>query len=105
MPIPATLEEDEQDVDSADESISADLIVATEESSKLSVGSGRRIRRFKQEWLKKFWFLRYSPTLNEMWCHVCRQYTVQSSRTSALLSVPSNSKSTPLNFTGQSKLQ
>ncbi len=85
MPIPATLEEDEQDVDSADESISADLMVATEESSKLSVGSGRRIRRFKQEWLKKFWFLRYSPTLNEMWCHVCRQYTVQSSRTSAFI--------------------
>ncbi|XP_058622678.1 zinc finger protein 862 isoform X2 [Onychostoma macrolepis] len=84
-PIPVVLEEDDQDVDSADESISADLIVATDESSKLSVGSGRRIRRFKQEWLKKFWFLRYSPTLNEMWCHVCRQYTVQSSRTSAFI--------------------
>uniref|UniRef100_A0A8C1ZLI0 PR domain containing 11 n=1 Tax=Cyprinus carpio TaxID=7962 RepID=A0A8C1ZLI0_CYPCA len=81
---PAT-KEDDQDVDSADESISADLMVATDESSKLSVGSGRRIRRFKQEWLKKFWFLRYSPTLNEMWCHVCRQYTVQSSRTSAFI--------------------
>ncbi|XP_077066338.1 zinc finger protein 862 isoform X2 [Siphateles boraxobius] len=84
-PIPAALEEDDQDVDSADESISADLMVAADESSKLSVGSGRRIRRFKQEWLKKFWFLRYSPTLNEMWCHVCRQYTVQSSRTSAFI--------------------
>ncbi|XP_059391582.1 zinc finger protein 862-like isoform X2 [Carassius carassius] len=84
-PIPASLEEDDQDVDSADESISADLMVAADESSKLSVGSGRRIRRFKQEWLKKFWFLRYSATLNEMWCHVCRQYTVQSSRTSAFI--------------------
>uniref|UniRef100_A0A671L9Z4 PR domain containing 11 n=1 Tax=Sinocyclocheilus anshuiensis TaxID=1608454 RepID=A0A671L9Z4_9TELE len=84
-PIPAALEEDDQDVDSADESIPTDLVVATDESSKLSVGSGRRIRRFKQEWLKKFWFLRYSPTLNEMWCHVCRQYTVQSSRTSAFI--------------------
>ncbi|XP_052454213.1 zinc finger protein 862 isoform X2 [Carassius gibelio] len=84
-PIPAALEEDDQDVDSADESISADLMVATDEASKLSVGSGRRIRRFKQEWLKKFWFLRYSATLNEMWCHVCRQYTVQSSRTSAFI--------------------
>lgn len=82
---PMIPEEDDQDVDSADESISADLIVATDESSKLTVGSGRRIRRFKQEWLKKFWFLRYSPTLNEMWCHVCRQYTVQSSRTSAFI--------------------
>lgn len=38
-----------------------------------------------QEWLRKFWFLRYSSTLNEMWCHVCRQYTVQSSRTSAFI--------------------
>lgn len=25
------------------------------------------------------------PTLNEMWCHVCRWYTVQSSRTSAFI--------------------
>ncbi|XP_028813264.1 zinc finger protein 862 isoform X2 [Denticeps clupeoides] len=82
---PVVLEEDDQDVDSADESIAADIMVAADDSSKLSVGPGRRIRRFKQEWLKKFWFLRYSPTLNEMWCHVCRQYTVQSSRTSAFI--------------------
>ncbi|KAF1386294.1 hypothetical protein PFLUV_G00093110 [Perca fluviatilis] len=61
-PSQAVLDEDDPDVDSADESIAADL-----------------------EWLKKFWFLRYSPTLNEMWCHVCRQYTVQSSRTSAFI--------------------
>ncbi|XP_029524532.1 zinc finger protein 862 isoform X5 [Oncorhynchus nerka] len=84
-PIPVVLDEDDQDVDSADESITADLMVAAEDSSKLLAGPGRRIRRFKQEWLKKFWFLRYSPTLNEMWCHVCRQYTVQSSRTSAFI--------------------
>ncbi|KAI1895939.1 hypothetical protein AGOR_G00111930 [Albula goreensis] len=84
-PITVVLDEDDQDVDSADESISADLMVAADESAKLSSGPGRRIRRFKQEWLKKFWFLRYSPTLNEMWCHVCRQYTVQSSRTSAFI--------------------
>ncbi|XP_062849255.1 zinc finger protein 862 isoform X1 [Trichomycterus rosablanca] len=84
-PVPISLEEDDPDVDSADESISADMIAATDDSSKLTVSPGRRIRRFKQEWLKKFWFLRYSPTLNEMWCHVCRQYTVQSSRTSAFI--------------------
>ncbi|XP_053336797.1 zinc finger protein 862 isoform X2 [Clarias gariepinus] len=84
-PITTVMEEDDQDVDSADESITADMIVAADDSSKLSVSPGRRIRRFKQEWLKKFWFLRYSPTLNEMWCHVCRQYTVQSSRTSAFI--------------------
>ncbi|XP_029993046.1 zinc finger protein 862 [Sphaeramia orbicularis] len=84
-PTQVVLDEDDQDVDSADESIAADLVISPEDSSKLSSGGGRRIRRFKQEWLKKFWFLRYSPTLNEMWCHVCRQYTVQSSRTSAFI--------------------
>lgn len=76
----AGLEDDEQDVDSAD-----DLVISPEDVSKGPSGGGRRIRRFKQEWLKKFWFLRYSPTLNQMWCHVCRQYTVQSSRTSAFI--------------------
>ncbi|XP_053283528.1 LOW QUALITY PROTEIN: zinc finger protein 862 [Pleuronectes platessa] len=84
-PTRVVLDEDDQDVDSADESIAADLVIVAEDSSKLSSGGGRRIRRFKQEWLKKFWFLRYSPTLNEMWCHVCRQYNVQSSRTSAFI--------------------
>lgn len=84
-PSQAVLDEDDQDVDSADESITADVMISPEDPSKLSSGVGRRIRRFKQEWLKKFWFLRYSPTLNEMWCHVCRQYTVQSSRTSAFI--------------------
>lgn len=82
---PAIIEDDDQEVDSADESVSNDMMTATDEPSKMSSGAGRRIRRFKQEWLKKFWFLRYSPTLNEMWCHVCRQYTVQSSRTSAFI--------------------
>ncbi|KAL9849028.1 LOW QUALITY PROTEIN: PR domain-containing protein 11 [Geothlypis trichas] len=81
--VPTIMEDDDQEVDSADESVSNDMIAATDEPSKMSSATGRRIRRFKQEWLKKFWFLRYSPTLNEMWCHVCRQYTVQSSRTSA----------------------
>ncbi|XP_069714002.1 PR domain-containing protein 11 isoform X4 [Phaenicophaeus curvirostris] len=83
--IPTIMEDDDQEVDSADESVSNDMIAATDEPSKMSSATGRRIRRFKQEWLKKFWFLRYSPTLNEMWCHVCRQYTVQSSRTSAFI--------------------
>ncbi|XP_075858127.1 PR domain-containing protein 11 isoform X3 [Microcebus murinus] len=82
---PAIMEDDDPEVDSADESVSNDMMTATDEPSKMSSATGRRIRRFKQEWLKKFWFLRYSPTLNEMWCHVCRQYTVQSSRTSAFI--------------------
>ncbi|XP_063802337.1 PR domain-containing protein 11 isoform X1 [Pseudophryne corroboree] len=82
---PTMMEDDDQEVDSADESVSNEILTAIDEPSKMSVASGRRIRRFKQEWLKKFWFLRYSSTLNEMWCHVCRQYTVQSSRTSAFI--------------------
>ncbi|MEE6499015.1 hypothetical protein FKM82_003287 [Ascaphus truei] len=83
--VPTMIEDDDQEVDSADESVSNEMIAATDEPSKMSTTTGRRIRRFKQEWLKKFWFLRYSSTLNEMWCHVCRQYTVQSSRTSAFI--------------------
>ncbi|XP_040265289.1 PR domain-containing protein 11 isoform X1 [Bufo bufo] len=82
---PTMMEDDDQEVDSADESVSNEILASTDEPSKMSASSGRRIRRFKQEWLKKFWFLRYSSTLNEMWCHVCRQYTVQSSRTSAFI--------------------
>ncbi|XP_077143179.1 PR domain-containing protein 11 isoform X1 [Ranitomeya variabilis] len=82
---PTILEDDDQEVDSADKSVSNEILAFTDEPSKMSASTGRRIRRFKQEWLKKFWFLRYSSTLNEMWCHVCRQYTVQSSRTSAFI--------------------
>uniref|UniRef100_A0A8C6TEF2 PR domain containing 11 n=1 Tax=Neogobius melanostomus TaxID=47308 RepID=A0A8C6TEF2_9GOBI len=80
----SAFDEDEPDFDSADEAMSTDLVIS-QDDSRLTTAGGRRIRRFKQEWLKKFWFLRYSPTLNEMWCHVCRQYTVQSSRTSAFI--------------------
>ncbi|KAM3919824.1 PR domain-containing protein 11 isoform 2-T2 [Leptodactylus fuscus] len=83
--VPTMMEDDDQEVDSADESVSNEILASADEPSKMSAASGRRIRRFKQEWLKKFWFLRYSSTLNEMWCHVCRQYTVQSSRTSAFI--------------------
>nr|XP_033784126.1 PR domain-containing protein 11 isoform X3 [Geotrypetes seraphini] len=83
--VPPVMEDEDQEVDSADESVSNEMVAAADEPSKMSTVAGRRIRRFKQEWLKKFWFLRYSSTLNEMWCHVCRQYTVQSSRTSAFI--------------------
>ncbi|XP_078540493.1 PR domain-containing protein 11 isoform X2 [Lissotriton helveticus] len=83
--IATMMDDDDLEADSADESVSNEMLAASDEPSKMSAASGRRIRRFKQEWLKKFWFLRYSSTLNEMWCHVCRQYTVQSSRTSAFI--------------------
>ncbi|XP_054889167.1 uncharacterized protein LOC129361939 [Poeciliopsis prolifica] len=32
----------------------------------------RRRQCFRKEWLKLFPFLRYSPSLNVMWCYVCR---------------------------------
>ncbi|PWA29922.1 hypothetical protein CCH79_00019637 [Gambusia affinis] len=32
----------------------------------------RRRHCFRKEWVKSFPFLRYSPRLNVMWCHVCR---------------------------------
>nr|XP_020654138.1 PR domain-containing protein 11 isoform X5 [Pogona vitticeps] len=57
MSVPTIMEDDDQEVDSADESVSNDMITATDEPSKMSAVT-RRIRRFKQEWLKKFWFLR-----------------------------------------------
>ncbi|XP_042197241.1 zinc finger protein 862 isoform X2 [Callorhinchus milii] len=88
-PVPTVMDDtSEQEMDSADESLTNELLASTDETLKAAGAGGaggRRIRRFKHEWLKKFWFLRYSPTLNEMWCHVCRQYTVQSSRTSAFI--------------------
>lgn len=34
----------------------------------------RRPQRFRKAWLRMFGFLRYSPSLNLMWCHVCRLY-------------------------------
>ncbi|XP_072241412.1 uncharacterized protein [Leuresthes tenuis] len=53
---------------------------SSEDSDSLSSGSPppvpvrppRPPPRFKQEWLSMFPFLRYSPSLNLMWCHVCR---------------------------------
>ncbi|TNN83281.1 hypothetical protein EYF80_006262 [Liparis tanakae] len=41
--------------------------------------------RFMKAWLKMFWFLRYSPTLNLMWCHVCRLYADESRHKYGLL--------------------
>nr|XP_020471504.1 uncharacterized protein LOC109969152 isoform X3 [Monopterus albus] len=40
---------------------------------------------FNQDWLRKFWFLRYSPSHNEMWCHVCRLLANKSHHNLALI--------------------
>lgn len=34
----------------------------------------RSILRFRKAWLCMFDFLRFSPSLNVMWCHICRLY-------------------------------
>ncbi len=41
--------------------------------------------RFQAAWLTKFPFLHYSPTLNQMWCHVCRLYADESQQNLALI--------------------
>lgn len=43
-----------------------------DDSAKQTPRSGQCVTRFQKAWLKTFWFLRYSPTQNLMWCHVCR---------------------------------
>lgn len=45
--------------------------------NRTSAGSAAAHKRsvshpFQKSWLKRFWFLRYSPTQDRMWCHVCR---------------------------------
>ncbi|XP_041795592.1 uncharacterized protein LOC121608395 [Chelmon rostratus] len=44
----------------------------------------RRPPRFQASWLKTFWFLRYSPMLDQMWCHVCRLHADKSFQNSSL---------------------
>ncbi|XP_033490313.2 uncharacterized protein LOC117261867 [Epinephelus lanceolatus] len=46
----------------------------------------RRVtRRFQKAWLKMFWFLRYSSTLDQMWCHVCRLHSDKSMKGKGLI--------------------
>ncbi|XP_014874292.1 uncharacterized protein LOC106937356 [Poecilia latipinna] len=45
---------------------------ATPSTSRPPRPPQRRRHYFRKEWLKLFPFLRYSPRLNVMWCHVCR---------------------------------
>lgn len=55
---------------------------------------------FQKSWLKEFWFLRYSPTQDRMWCHVCRRHVkhqkaplISGSRTFRLSSIRRHSLS------------
>lgn len=80
---PLSPPEDDQDVDSSVRSTPTEPGVHQGDSPKIC--TPRRAARFQDAWLKRFWFLRYSETLNQMWCHVCRLNADQSSRKSALI--------------------
>ncbi|XP_070686453.1 uncharacterized protein [Pempheris klunzingeri] len=58
-----------QDEDPPDESTPA---CSRADSQDKAPPERRRLPRFRQAWLKMFWFLRYSPSEDQMWCHVCR---------------------------------
>lgn len=63
----------DQDVDSAARSTLAGAAAAQDNASK-----PKKAHRFQNSWLETFWFLRYSPTLDKMWCHVCRLHADKS---------------------------
>ncbi|XP_013882249.1 uncharacterized protein LOC106531035 [Austrofundulus limnaeus] len=46
--------------------------LSPDSSDKTSTSTRSRPTQFQPSWLKTFPFLRYSPTQNLMWCHVCR---------------------------------
>lgn len=63
----------DQDVDSAARSTLTGAAAARDNASK-----PKKAYRFQNSWLETFWFLRYSPTLDKMWCHVCRLHADKS---------------------------
>ncbi|XP_031735640.1 uncharacterized protein LOC116401411 [Anarrhichthys ocellatus] len=73
---PAVLKDGERDPDSADK--------RTQEG-QASKPKPRRPPRFQNAWLKRFWFLCYSPTLDLMWCHICRLHSDRSHSTKGLI--------------------
>lgn len=54
-------------------------------TSSSSRSSNRKPPSFQLSWLKKYWFLRYSPKLNVMWCHVCEMYAGKAHRNIAFV--------------------
>uniref|UniRef100_A0A3P8RTL9 THAP-type domain-containing protein n=1 Tax=Amphiprion percula TaxID=161767 RepID=A0A3P8RTL9_AMPPE len=70
---PETIHEIEVVVPEWSELLSPDQVVQHDDSKASPSGQKRRPPlRFRKEWLSMFWFLRYSPSLDHMWCHVCR---------------------------------
>lgn len=64
---------------------SPDFVPSTSRRPRAAAPRRRRRHRFRKEWLKDFPFLRYSPSLDLMWCHVCRVYSDQFTRNHRLI--------------------
>ncbi|XP_017259780.3 uncharacterized protein LOC108228695 [Kryptolebias marmoratus] len=62
----------------------------------------RRRPRFRTEWLDIFPFIRYSPTLDVMWCHVCRVHSDGAQRNHSLISGSRSFQRTNLQRHGRS---
>ncbi|XP_022065830.1 uncharacterized protein LOC110962219 isoform X1 [Acanthochromis polyacanthus] len=65
-----TIYEIEEEVLEWSEPLSPDQVIHCDQSK--ASPSCRPRPRFRKEWLSMFWFLRYSPRFDHMWCHVCR---------------------------------
>ncbi|XP_040895289.1 uncharacterized protein LOC121182696 [Toxotes jaculatrix] len=68
-PPQASLHDSDQEADLVGDSLPSTPMVSQNDSSKRKP---RPPPRFNKGWLSMFWFLRYSPALDQMWCHVCR---------------------------------
>ncbi|KAM6926645.1 uncharacterized protein PEZ65_010142 [Lycodopsis pacificus] len=73
---PAVLKDGEWDPDSADKRT---------RKGQASKPKRRQPPRFQNAWLKRFWFLCYSPALDLMWCRICRLHSDRSHSTKGLI--------------------
>uniref|UniRef100_UPI0037E938C2 uncharacterized protein n=1 Tax=Semicossyphus pulcher TaxID=241346 RepID=UPI0037E938C2 len=79
--VPKWAEPLEGDLDQEDQlSPSCSVACGTHQAKKI-----RPTPRFRKSWLRMFWFLRYSPSLNQMWCHVCRLHADKTHRDKGLI--------------------
>ncbi|KAF3706020.1 hypothetical protein EXN66_Car021711 [Channa argus] len=77
---PPLLHEGGQDMDSTNQLPSSSLALQSSSKQKFHP----RLY-FNPTWLNMFWFLRYYPSLDKMWCHVCRVYADKSHQNLGLI--------------------
>lgn len=80
-----SLDDGDEDADSGPEQTSCSSSVCQVDSSMRKLRSRRTAPLFRKAWLKMFWFLRYSPAQNVMWCHVCRLHADKTHQNLALI--------------------